>query len=39
MQGRGGGGVWSYVLFLYVLGLQIDGPINGGGGGELIRSN
>ena len=34
MQGRGGGGggVWSYVLFLYVLGLQIDGPINGGGG-------
>ena len=28
----GGGGVWSYVLFLYVLGLQIDGPINGGGG-------
>ena len=32
MQGRGGGG-WSYVLFLYVLGLQIDEPINGGGGG------
>ena len=30
-SGRGGGGVWSYVLFLYVLGLQIDGPINGGG--------
>ena len=41
MRGRGGGGVWSYVLFLYFLGLQIDGPINGGwgGGGALIKSN
>lgn len=37
MQGRGGGGVWSYVLFLYVFCLQIDGPINGGGGGAYKK--
>lgn len=29
--GRGGGGVWSNVLFLYFFGLQIDGAITEGG--------
>ena len=36
--GGGGGEVGAYVLFWYVFGLQIDGPVDGGGG-ELIRSN
>ena len=35
--GSGGGGVWSYVLFLYVFCLQIDGPINGGVGGAYKK--